>query len=173
VKKTSETRIGRWGPIQQEVSIKFNDPPTKGDYYFIEIITARERDTSMPDSGYYYFSESMGCISTTDRSLAAISSDFLFDDASCINERDLFLKDDLFNGGEKEFKFFVDSMSISPFENRHGETIYPLVKFYHIPEAYFKFLKSYNYATDNYQNPFAEPTNVYQCQKWLRGVLSQ
>lgn len=169
--RTGVVRAGEYGFVQSEISIRFKDPATAGDYYYIEIIHPMQIDTTRPDSmfpGYYYGS---GCINTSDPSIANLS-EFEFEANSCIPTTELYLSDELFNGTEKEFKFFIDSAWVAPYKNKFGKTTYPLMKFHHIPESYFRFLKSNRYASDNYQNPFAEPVNVYTNVKNGYGVFS-
>jgi hypothetical protein len=84
----------------------------------------------------------------------------------------IFFRDALFNGTSKELHLFISSEYLLPVVGRNGDTLYPSVELYHVPEAYFRYLKSYQFASENNGNPFAEPTNVYSNVKNGYGIFS-
>lgn len=152
---TLVARQQNMGPIQGEVSIKFKDPATEGDYYMIEVIHGAARDTAGM-LGYYPY---IGCVNSNDPSIERLSS-FSFGADDCIGTDELYLGDALFNGKEKEFKFFIDSDWLTPYQTASGQMLYTLVRLHHVTPAYFRYMKSYRAAWENDGNPFAEPVNV-------------
>jgi hypothetical protein len=80
---------------------------------------------------------------------------------TCMDSEGIFLRDDLFDGTNKELSLFVNTMYTQKRVFPNGEVVYPEITLYHVSEAYFKYMKSYMFANMNNGNPFAEPTNVY------------
>jgi hypothetical protein len=162
-------RIQQWGAVQDEISFTFSDPVSKGDYYWVELLHAAMRDTTdtIPRNNHW----NVGCINTNDPAVAHLSS-FDFSNEDCIASNELYLEDELFNGTTKEFKFYIDSTWLSPYENVNGDKYYPAIRLHHISSAYFRHLRSYRYAIDNNGNPFSEPVNVYSNVKNGLGVFS-
>lgn len=162
VKHFSKVRLDIDGNSLDEVRIQFTDPPAAGDYYVIKYIPANQR----LDSSYLY-----GCIYTNDLSVESIYNEDI-DINTCLSGDGIFLRDAVFNGTIKELRLFVSSVMTESFTDMNGDTLYPAVQLYHVPEAYFKFQKSYQFATENNGDPFSEPTNVYSNVKNGLGVFS-
>jgi hypothetical protein len=136
---------------QDELTITFNDPPALGDYYMLKIIGAA--DTSSMYSGYG------GCVNTIDGSVETETNESI-DITTCIESTHIFMRDELFNGTQKQLKFYIESRMMQPREF-YGDTLYPTVALYHVTEAHFKFEKSRRVASYSNGDPFSEPANVY------------
>jgi hypothetical protein len=78
--------------------------------------------------------------------------------------RSLLLRDQQFDGQEKELRIYGSSYTLQPYVYGNGgsvpDTAYPLVRMYHVTEDFYRFVKSFRSAMDASGNPFAEPFNV-------------
>ncbi len=152
--KTSNVKLDMDGNYMDELRITFKDPPGKGDYYILKYIPV------FPDSFGHMQEEGSVCVYTADASLESIDNEDIGQN-TCMDSKGLFFRDALFDGTSKELSLFVGNMYSQLKTNARGEVIYPSIELYHVPEAYFKYMKSYMFANMNNGNPFAEPTNVY------------
>jgi hypothetical protein len=151
------------GNTQDEIRIVFKDPPAAGDYYILKVFTLGGLDTNYNHSG-------MQCVNTTDPSVESIYNENI-DQTTCLSGDGIFFRDALFNGTRKELRLFIQSHFLSPLI-LGNDTVRGQVELTHVTEAYFKFSKSYKFATENTGNPFAEPTNVYTNVKNGYGIFS-
>ncbi len=161
VQRIAKARLDIDGVQQDELRIKFTDPPGQGDYYVLSII--KPMDT-LDEYGY------TGCINTVDASVESIYNEEI-DQNTCLDGGVIFIRDALFNGTTKELRLFVQSAYIEPYII-DGQTVNAIVVLRHVTEDYFRFKKSYKFASANAGNPFSEPTNVYTNVKNGYGVFS-
>ena len=138
---------------QDELTILFNDPPANGDYYILRIDAPADTFAGSY-SGYGGF-----CVNTVDGSVETEANESI-DITTCIESQYIFMRDELFNGTQKQLKFYIESRFMKPMEF-YGDTLYPTVSLYHVTEAYFKFEKSRRVASYSNGDPFSEPANVY------------
>jgi hypothetical protein len=151
------------GNQQDEIRIIFNDPPATGDFYILSISKQANLDTS-------FYSSSIGCVNTTDESVESIYDESI-DQNTCLSGDAIFFRDALFNGTKKELRLFVPTGYVYP-GTVNGDPVYAQVQLLHVTEDYFRFSKSYRFASDNRGNPFAEPVNVYTNVQNGYGVFS-
>jgi Domain of unknown function (DUF4249) len=157
--------------LQDELTLEFTDPATVGDYYMLNINTFPYMGN--PDSaGYYGYYNYSSCVTSPDPSIEENFGD-PFSEQDCLSSNAIYFNDQLFNGGRKELKLYVqtgmlDGYSTSP----NGDTIHPRIELYHLTEGYYKYLKATKYALDNEGNPFAEPISIYTNIKNGYGIFS-
>jgi hypothetical protein len=137
-----------------EITLKFDDPGGEKNYYLVQVYSA----------GYSgYEGQTVWCVSTTDKDIEAIgeNADPLSTD-NCFDGGSLLLRDDNFNGTQKQLRFYVNSYYMQEHDDiSSNRTWRPYVKVLRITEDYFKYVKSYNVYYNSSDNPFAEPVNVY------------
>lgn len=138
---------------QDELTILFNDPPSNGDYYILRI------DAPADTSGGGYTKYGGFCVNTIDGSVETEANESI-DITTCIESQHIFMRDELFNGTQKQLKFYIGSNFMKPMDF-YGDTLYPTVSLFHVTEAYFKFEKSRRVASYSNGDPFSEPANVY------------
>jgi hypothetical protein len=163
IRRIPNAKLDIDGNQQDELRIIFKDPPTAGDFYILSISSLLGVDTNFHSNG-------IGCVNTTDASIESIYDESI-DQNTCLQGDAIFFRDMLFNGTTKELRLFVPSGAISP-STMFGDTVYAQVQLLHVTESYFRFNKSYRFASDNRGNPFAEPTNVYTNVNNGYGVFS-
>lgn len=159
--RQSQARVDIDGIPQDELKITFDDPATIGDYYIVSIVKESK------DNGLTEFTS---CINTTDASVESIYNESI-DQNTCLSGNAIFFRDGLFNGARKELRLFVNSQFLEPFI-MNGDTVRTQVILKHVTEDYFKFQKTYMFASENVDNPFSEPTNVYTNVKNGYGLFS-
>lgn len=164
MQRIKKTRLDAEGQQQDELRVKFSDPASKGDYYILSIYSSYD---SANANAYDY---SSSCVYTIDASVESVYDESI-DQNTCLDGSAIFIRDALFNGTTKEFRLFVNSASMEPYEV-NGKMVYPKVVLRHVTEDYFKFQKTYRFALSNAGNPFAEPTNVYTNVNNGYGVFS-
>ncbi|MES2702086.1 MAG: DUF4249 domain-containing protein [Bacteroidota bacterium] len=137
------------GNTQDQVIFNFDDPATAGDYYIIRL---------MPefDSNNYYYNF---CVNTTDASLETVSSENV-DLTTCFDNRGIFMRDELFNGTQKQIKLYVNSSNFNISYNG-VDTAHLVLELWHVPDTYFRYEKSRISADNSNGDPFAEPVNTY------------
>lgn len=153
VQRIKDVRLDISGMKQDEIRLTFDDDGTQDNYYIVRVNVGY-----MPDS----FSNYVGttCVNTTDPSVESIYDESI-DQNTCIESDGIFLRDDLFNGKTKELRLYIASDMLNPAQIPGVGLVYTTIELLHVTEEYFKYLKSYRYASINSGNPFAEPTNVY------------
>lgn len=161
IQRISKTKIDMDGQQQDEIRLTFDDPQTMGDYYIISF----EWEGNGSDSSY-----NETCINTTDASVESIYNENI-DQNTCLSSKGIFFRDALFNGTRKEMRLFVNSHLLEPYAIGGVNTKVRIV-LQHVTEDYFKFQKSYQFASENSDNPFSEPTNVYTNVKNGYGLFS-
>jgi hypothetical protein len=157
ISRLRNVRLSAEGYAQDELKVVFDDPAGAGDYYIVGL----HRVDSIPDTVMY-----AQCVNSVDPDIETISSEEM-DNTTCLQPDAIFLRDQLFNGKRKELRLFVDS--------RYFSTAAPgtvFVHLSHVSEDFFRYYKSYLYATENTGNPFAEPINIYNNITNGRGVFS-
>ncbi len=162
IQRIKKTRLDAEGQQQDELRIRFNDPASRGDYYILSVYS------NYDSSNVYNYS--YGCIYTVDASVESVYDESI-DQNTCLDGNAIFIRDALFNGITKELRLFVNSALMEPYEV-DGDMVYPKVILRHVTEDYFKFQKTYRFASANAGNPFAEPTNVYTNVNNGYGVFS-
>lgn len=161
VSVTPNVRNGSSGASLDEVVTRFNDPGATTDYYRLVI----RRYFTMWNSYNV-----MSCIELTDASLEQLR-DPDPDQKICYDGSNIYLRDLLFNGRTKEIRFFANHDEISPVY-QDQDSVYTIFTLEHYNEAYFRYLKSYEYLQYNDDNPFAEPANVYSNVKNGYGIFA-
>jgi hypothetical protein len=156
-------RVDIDGNPQDEVKIYFQDPATTGDYYIMSLLSIGMFDTSHND-------KQSTCVNTTDAGVESIYNENI-DQSTCLPSDAIYFRDALFNGQKKEMRIFVPS-GFTTYMLSGTDTLYSQVVLSHVTESYFRFSKSYKFATENSGNPFAEPSNVYTNVKNGYGVFS-
>lgn len=153
VQRIKDVRLDMSGMKQDEIRLTFEDDATQDNYYIVRVNIGY-----MPDS----FSNYVGttCVNTTDPSVESIYDETI-DQNTCIESDGIFLRDDLFNGKTKELRLYITSDMLNPAQIPGVGEVYATIELLHVTEEYFKYLKSFRYASINSGNPFAEPTNVY------------
>jgi hypothetical protein len=154
LQKIDNARLDIDGNQLDEIRIEFDDPPGIGDYYILSFTGAVLQDS------FGRYSDAMVCAYTNDASIESVYNEEI-DQNVCIESNAIFFRDALFNGTTKEFRLYVNKSYTQPYLDTSGEQTTPMLTLYHVPEAYFKYMKSYKFATSNADNPFSEPTNVY------------
>ncbi len=161
IQRIPKTKIDIDGQQQDEVRLTFDDPQTMGDYYIISF----EWEANGYDSSY-----NETCINTTDASVESIYNESI-DQNTCLSSKGIFFRDALFNGTRKEIRLFVNSHLLEPYV-AGGVNNKVRIVLRHVTEDFFKFRKSYLFASENSDNPFSEPTNVYTNVKNGYGLFS-
>lgn len=165
VKRYPNARVDIDGMQQDEIRISFDDPASTEDFYMVSLIMPVVEDSFMQVHSY------STCVNTNDPSVESIYNESI-DQNTCLSSDGIFFRDALFNGTTKELRLFVQSNALMPIEDGNGTLFYPGIELQHVPEAYFRYQKSYRFAADNMGNPFAEPTNVYSNVKNGYGIFS-
>lgn len=161
VQRIKNARLDADGMPQDELRITFSDPSAAGDFYILGLAKAGSEYDSF---GY------SSCVNTIDASIESISNEQI-DQNTCLRGEAIFIRDALFNGKTKELRLFVNSSYLDPYT--YGGRIFRVtIALQHVTEDYFKFKKTYMFASENEGNPFAEPTNVYTNVKNGHGVFS-
>ena len=145
IQRFENAKVNDNGGTMDELVITFNDPVESTDFYRVSLYM-----------GDYFF---YGCAQSSDPSIENPNDDFL--DGDCLNTNGLYLSDLLFNGKQKELRFFVDHYLLESMPDSLGNPMEATLRFENMPEAYFQFIKTNDFAEWNYGNPFAEPSNVY------------
>ncbi|MFL5773305.1 MAG: DUF4249 domain-containing protein [Flavisolibacter sp.] len=153
VSRIKHARVNSNGEDLDEVTIKFSDPVGEKNYYLLQIL---EAPFDPRDESWIY------CVSTTDKDIEPIgdNADPLSTD-NCYDGGSLIMKDDNFNGREKQLRFYIHSSELDDRTGVNGQVQKPSVKLSRITEAHFKFIKSFNAYNMSGDNPFAEPANVF------------
>lgn len=159
---TGNARTGTDGFPMAEVRIRFRDPGGNDpDSYRIAITRPYGIDES-------YIS---GCIQVTDPSVEQLR-DMDAMEKPCYTGGNMYLRDQLFNGKEKEVRLYISHADILPYVNPSDDTIRSVIGLEHYRENYFLYLKSKEYLWYNDGNPFAEPTNVQTNVKNGYGIFA-
>lgn len=165
IKRIPNARVDIDGVQQDEVRISFDDPVATEDFYVLSLVIPVVEDSFMHGSMY------STCVNTNDPSVESIYNESI-DQNTCLSSDGIFFRDALFNGTTKELRIFVASNVLQAVEDVNGTLFYPGIELQHVPEAYFRYQKSYRFASENMGNPFAEPTNVYSNVKNGYGIFS-
>lgn len=162
---TPNVRINKDGNPLDQIDIIFNDPPSANDCYIISLINGADVLYGQQNNG------SFTCVSTNDPSVDEYNAD-IFSSDNCLPSNDIIVQDGYFNGSTKRLTLFVQNRALEPYIGIANDTGYAEVKMYHVTEAFIKYKKTSQYASDNHGNPFAEPTNVYSNIKNGYGIFS-
>lgn len=146
--RVPNARSNENGDPQDELLFTFNDPSTAGDYYIIRITTPKDSFT------YNNF-----CVNSGDASIETPYNENV-DLTTCLDNNSIFMRDELFNGKQKQVKIYVNSDNLH-YTINGPDTTFPYIELLHVPEAYFKFEKSRQAAESANGDPFSEPVNVY------------
>ena len=145
-----------------DITIKLNDPAAEKNFYMVQVFMA------MP---YSYVP--IHCVSTLDKDIEQMGETDPLDPDNCYNGGELLMKDVNFNGGQKQLKLSVGSLSLITYTHPINGTVYrPHIKVYRITEDHFRFLKSMDAYDQASENPFAEPANVFTNVKNGYGIFS-
>jgi hypothetical protein len=152
ISHAANARRSQEGNTQDEIVLSFDDPAAANDYYIIRVnnvdsITLQGK----PYGGF--------CVNTIDASIETVTNDNI-DINTCVQSDNIFMRDELFNGRQKQLKLYGDSHFFLPFPYM-GDTLYPTVQLFRVSEAYFRYVKSHIVANDANGDPFSEPANVY------------
>jgi hypothetical protein len=157
VDRNANARLSGDGDVQDEIRISFDDPAAPGDYYILSF----NLQDSAGDSAIL-----LDCVNTTDASVESIYDEQI-DNSTCLGGTDIFFRDELFNGKTHEMRFFIDHKRLSRMDSGAVFT----VSLRHVTEAYFRYRKSFLYASENAGNPFSEPIRVYSNVKGGYGIF--
>lgn len=161
----ANARIDQDGNPQDELKITFTDPAADGDCYIVKVIPAG-------DSISQYYSRRNGfCVNTTDPGTETVANDNV-DINTCLFNDDIFIRDILFNGKQKDLILYMSPHDIAPGVTDFSDSTYAYVELVHVPETFFKYEKSYRVAKQTNDNPFAEPVNVYSNVKNGYGIFT-
>ena len=154
VTRVKDARVTSYGEHQDEVTVTLNDP-TEKNFYLLQIYHA--------DAGFGGSTEyPIYCASTTDKDLEKVGEDpDPLSTDNCYDAGNLIMKDDNFNGRQKQLRFYIESSQLQDYTLPGGGTSKPYVKLSRISEDYFKYIKSYHVYNYSGDNPFAEPVNVF------------
>jgi len=151
-------RLSGDGETQDEIKISFDDPALPGDYYILSLnMFDANGDTTVE----------LGCVNTTDASVESIYDEQI-DNTTCLDGREIFFRDELFNGTTREMRFFVNSKYLERISSGGVFTI----SLSHVSESYFKYRKSFLYASENKENPFSEPVRVHSNINGGHGIFA-
>ncbi len=135
------------GNIMDKISFNFTDATASTDYYLIRIHRS--------DGSY------ANCINTTDTDFEKMIFNNPFTTQTCIDGNKLLLSDIHFSGQTKKVEVFVsDDQMTTGFTS--GRVRRPYIELLHITRDYFNYIKTVNDYDIAKDNPFAEPTNVFQ-----------
>ncbi|MCF8450085.1 MAG: DUF4249 domain-containing protein [Taibaiella sp.] len=147
--RTPLARRNEDGDYQDAIVFTFIDPPAAGDYYILRVDGARD--------SFAYISDF--CVNSSDPSIETNANE-IAEVNTCLDSKAMYIRDELFNGRQKEIKLYVNSAVLLPkFDG--NDSVYAKIELFHVPEAYFRFSKSSKTYWDTNGNPFAEPVNVY------------
>lgn len=153
-------RTNSSGMTVDEITLKLNDPAAEKNFYLVQVNNS--------------YGNRVYCVGTTDKDIEAIGdeTDPLEPD-NCFDGGALLMRDDNFNGAQKQLKLTVESFEMAEYTDPSTGNIYrPYVKLYRITEDQFKYVKSYHSYNSAGDNPFAEPVNVYTNVKNGYGIFS-
>jgi Domain of unknown function (DUF4249) len=164
VQRLREVRTNRDGEKLDDIIIKFDDPGASRDYYLI-------RFSSPIYGGSYFFNL---CVNSRDKDIEEIGGDFdPTDTESCLDGSRILLRDNNFNGRNKELRVSIRSTDLQNYTDpTTGRTIRPSVQVIRISEDYFKYIKSDDAYARVEDNPFAEPVLLYTNVKKGWGIFS-
>jgi hypothetical protein len=148
--RITNARTDENGDPQDALLFTFDDPAAPGDYYIIKISQAEDT------FGYW---QGSFCVNSADASIETVGSESV-DLGTCLDNNYIFMRDELFNGKQKQVKLYVSQGNLNPTING-ADTSYPRLELIHVPEAYFRFEKSRQAADYANGDPFSEPVNVY------------
>ena len=156
VQRVRDARVDANGIHQDEITLKLNDPAER-NFYLIQIYGS---------SWGGQFSHPVSCVSTTDKDIESLGYNDPMSSGECFDGGRLLMKDDHFNGREKQVVFYVESGSLQDiYDPATNRTWRPFIVVKRITEDYFRFLKTLDVYETTSDNPFAEPANVYSHEK--------
>jgi hypothetical protein len=160
ITRVHDARIDAYGEHQDEIRIRFSDPPGK-DFYQLQVLRSYGPGTYP-----------VGCVQTTDKDVEATGySDPIAGD-DCLDAGNLLLRDDNFNGAEKTIILYVYSSDLMEYPDAAGNIHRPYIRLNRITEDHFRYIKSYALYENASDNPFAEPVNVYTNVKNGYGIFA-
>ncbi len=165
LRRVKNSRTNAYGEQQDEITIKLNDPAGEKNFYLVQVWSAAFG--GQPGNKIY-------CVSTSDKDLERIgdNADPLSAD-NCYDGGALLMRDNNFNGVQKQLKLFVGSSELTDYiDNGTHKTYRPYIKVFRITEDEFKFIKSNNAYNNAGDNPFAEPVNIYSNVKNGYGIFA-
>jgi hypothetical protein len=165
VLRTQYAKTDAYGTRLDELRIRFTDPPGAGDHYILKFYDARSQDTT---AGFYYYADI--CLTSPDASVETAYNDDI-DQNTCLSSNGIFMKDELFNGTTKDLRLYLAHDALDTVM-LNGLVLRPYIELYHVPEAYYRYIKTYQYAQNNNGNPFSEPINVFSSVKNGYGIFS-
>lgn len=152
VTRVRDARVTSFGEHQDELTVTLNDPAER-NFYLLQIYHA--------DAGGSY-DYPIYCASTTDKDLEKLGEDpDPLGTNNCFDAGNLIMRDDNFNGRQKQLRFYIESFQLQDYQLPGGGTSKPYVRLSRITEEYFKYIKSFAIYDYSGGNPFAEPVNVY------------
>jgi hypothetical protein len=155
-------RTSSEGNQQDEIKVTFTDPAAAGNFYGFDVVTLIP--DFMDPNGAPTMQSLNPCIQTLDADVETVygtdPGSIGIGSGGCTQLSYIFLRDDRFNGGSKELRFYVDHGTLGPFTDTSGNDAPVYFQLVHRSEAHLRYLRSREafYASDG--NPFAEPTNV-------------
>jgi hypothetical protein len=149
------------------LKIIFNDPSTTDDRYIFQILAPYDEQ-----DGFDFYTWG-SCLEIKDPSVESpYTAEFPGEDV-CYPSRSVFLKDALFNGKKKELSMYLpNSFTYSYLDPQTGDTLFSVVRLFHVTPEFYQFVKSYRGSQDASDNPFAEPFNVMWTVKGGYGVFT-
>jgi hypothetical protein len=157
-------RVNSYGEDMDDIIVKLNDPAGEKNFYLIQVLRA----------GYQNAGYGIGCISTADKDIETMGGESdPMETESCYDASNLLMKDDNFNGRQKQLKLSAYSGALEPWtDHTNGKVYRPFIRVYRVTEEYFKYAKSLGIYANGDDNPFAEPVNVFSNVKNGYGMFS-
>jgi Domain of unknown function (DUF4249) len=157
ITRIRNARTNADGQLLDDLVVNFTDPANERNYYMIRMYTpfffgGGGGPTYLPTS----------CIYSNDIDIDRLdASGDPFSANNCLYD-DILIKDDNFNGRQKQLKISVDKFALENEVNPATGQIYrPYFELLHITESHYKYLKSLQAYDNTVDNPFAEPALVY------------
>jgi hypothetical protein len=142
------TLVGEWGQSELMMTIKFNDPAGKKNYYgFGAYVTYKEFD--------YETQSFTGKKSTYPVYLFGNDDLFLKDESTSYYGK-LYFEDLLFDGMQKSVH-----LGIGGYAYYESDTIWLDVRMEQVDPSFYRYMVSYNAYQSAHSNPFGEPVQVY------------
>lgn len=163
VERIENVRTDADGMKWDEIHIRFNDPAAEGNLYVISFNKKNDLRNFIA-----------GDVFTYDPSVEQVldrSSDFFDgdDDGTTSKAKAIFVRDDLFNGQQKDLVLYIKNATITSAIQSGDE---PAITLLNTTLDYYNYCRSYVLAQEVNDNPFSEPVNVQTNVKNGYGIFT-
>jgi hypothetical protein len=157
ITRIRNARTNSDGQLLDDLVVNFSDPANERNYYMIRMYTP------------FFFGGGGGptynqtsCIYSNDIDIDKLdASGNPFSADNCLYG-DILIKDDNFNGRQKQLKISVSPNNLqNAIDITTGRVYRPLFELLQITESHYKYLRSLQAYDNTVDNPFAEPALVY------------